>query len=738
MTVMAQTQQGYVKTLGRPDKPGQPLSGVSVRVKGGHNAVLSGDKGTFAMPMAGMKAGDAYQLQQVQKQGFELNDPGVLGRPYAFSDRVPLTVTMVSSQQLQADKQRIENKAYEVAERNYKAQLSLLENQQKANALTADEYRQQLQQLQHKFSKYESLIDELANHYARTDYDGLSQKERDINLCIERGELEKADSLLHTLFDPTEVLRRNQQALARIEARVGEARRLQAKARADMEAILRQQQKDAEYLYQLYTISLGRFDNDKAKFYIETRAELDTTNVDWQLEAGQFAGEFLADYDHAMQLIQRALRNAVNQYGERSEQVALVYDKMAHLYEDQKKYAELQATAQQSLDLRRQLYTGDHRQLAASLSMLGTAYAMTGQFDKAEDLDEQSIEMRKKVLPEQSLEMAESYFGLGYVYICTGKLADGLAYMQHSIDIMRTLYGDNYIHTADGYHNMGHVYMMTGDYANANEYLTKGLEIRRRLFGDFHPDVAESLNGLGTLFLNKGEYQKGLAYYQQALQTRLTVFGEWSPLVATVYNNMGTAHSYMGEKTQALELYQKSLAIQRKTSGERHPETAATWLNVSLGYEEMGDYDKALDAAQQAAEIMVSVLGPQHENVASCYYNLGTISAALKMYSQSIEFHQKALDIRLANFGEKHSDTAISYHGIGYTYSLKGEHLKAIEYFQKALGIWEKTLGLQHPNVKAGLRNLDACYKAYIAKKPKDKKMLLEYEAFQKRYMKAE
>ena len=72
----AQTQHGYVKTLGRPEKKGEALSGVTVRVKGQHNAILSNDDGTFSIPMVDMKNGDAYFLQQVQKNGYELNEIG--------------------------------------------------------------------------------------------------------------------------------------------------------------------------------------------------------------------------------------------------------------------------------------------------------------------------------------------------------------------------------------------------------------------------------------------------------------------------------------------------------------------------------------------------------------------------------------------------------------------------------------------------------------------------------------
>ena len=73
-SVFAQTQLGYVRTLGRPDKKGAALGGVTIRVKGGHNAVLSQGDGTFAMVMTGKRNGDAYSLQQVQKVGYELNE----------------------------------------------------------------------------------------------------------------------------------------------------------------------------------------------------------------------------------------------------------------------------------------------------------------------------------------------------------------------------------------------------------------------------------------------------------------------------------------------------------------------------------------------------------------------------------------------------------------------------------------------------------------------------------------
>ena len=84
LSLQAQTQQGYVKTLGRPNQKGVALSGVSIRFRGEHNAVLSDVKVFFSMIMTGKKKGDAYALQQVQKQGYELTVQNLQGGKFKF------------------------------------------------------------------------------------------------------------------------------------------------------------------------------------------------------------------------------------------------------------------------------------------------------------------------------------------------------------------------------------------------------------------------------------------------------------------------------------------------------------------------------------------------------------------------------------------------------------------------------------------------------------------------------
>lgn len=240
---MAQTQQGLVKTIGRPNKPGIVLGNVVLRFQGVVNSVITSSDGKFHLYAPNKKDGDAIKLLNIQKNGYELRDKGLIGRPMVFSTRVPIEILMVDINQLAADKERIEKKAYQVAENNYQKKLRKIENQLKKEEISAEEYRKELQDLQNKYEKYMSLISDMADRYARTDYDHLDSIDYKINLCIENGELDRADSLIHTVFDPETVLERNRSAKNEIQQRIEFAQSVIDKANADKEAIKR----DEEY-----------------------------------------------------------------------------------------------------------------------------------------------------------------------------------------------------------------------------------------------------------------------------------------------------------------------------------------------------------------------------------------------------------------------------------------------------------------------------------------------------------
>lgn len=249
-------QKGYIRTIEKPGRPGLPVGNVVIRVKGMLNPVVSETDGEFNILAPDMAEGDSLVLISVNKNGYELKDKDIIGRPLVFSSNVPLEIVMVDLRQLEEDRRRIEENAYRIAEQQYQSRLAELDSEKEKNAISAEEYRQKLLSLQNKYESYTFLISDLADHYARTDYAQLDSIDAVINICIENGELEKADSLIRTVFDPDTVLERNRAAKDEILKRIEFAQSVIDKANLDRENILN----DMEYAERILNLCINLAD----------------------------------------------------------------------------------------------------------------------------------------------------------------------------------------------------------------------------------------------------------------------------------------------------------------------------------------------------------------------------------------------------------------------------------------------------------------------------------------------
>jgi tetratricopeptide (TPR) repeat protein len=577
LSLSAQTQQGYVKTLGRPNQQGRALSGVSIRVKGGHNAVLSGQDGKFEMPMPGKKVGDAFSLQQVQKSGYDLKDKGVVGRQYAYSDKVPLTLVMLSRSDYQQDKQQIENHIYAAVEKRYKSDLSRLEQQLSSHQIATEQYRQQLQQLQDGFGKIQDLVDGLADHYALVDYDELDEREREITLAIERGDLEQADQLLQQM----NIQQRAQDIAQRLQS--GQA--LKEEAQRDMAEVLKRQEKDAEYLYQLYTIALGRFEYDKARFYLETRAELDTLQADWQFNVAYYLAKQNQD-DDAIKYYNRALGLYADLMTENQEYMLGLFQTMnnlAVLYKKNQVYDASESMYLAVLEMRRQSAEEYPQiflpQVVETMNNLGALYNTTEQYEKGEEMYKQALAICKQLAEDNPQEYvpqeAMIQANLAILYHDSKRLSESEAMYAEALKTYRKLEREDpqtYEPILARVLNcQGVFYKDINRYDESEKLLKEALQIRRKLTKmnpqAYKPDVAETLFNMGSLYLNVKKYNDCELFYKEALELYRILYEENqmaydSGLAITSYH-LGRLYEEQKRYQEACDAFEEALPIYR-------------------------------------------------------------------------------------------------------------------------------------------------------------------------------
>lgn len=280
----AQTQQGVVKTKGRMVKgkhvAGQGLSGATVTIQGGNSYNVQNANGSFSFPVPAK----TFMVQDVQKKGYQLVDADATKKSYQYSEN-PLFLVMETPEQLQADRIAAER----TLRRTLHQQLQKQEEEIDALKVSIQEKNRLLAELYKKQESNDLLIADIAKEYAQMDYDQMDSLNQRISDAILKGELTEAASLLKAKGDINariNSLRKEQQAEAEEKA---ELSRRSSQLSLSTIATQKKLEDIAIDCYKLCELSLMKYQLDSAAYYLTLRAELDTTNADWQ---------FLAAYRH--------------------------------------------------------------------------------------------------------------------------------------------------------------------------------------------------------------------------------------------------------------------------------------------------------------------------------------------------------------------------------------------------------------------------------------------------------
>ena len=609
LVISAQTQQGYVKTKGRMVN-GQLVSGKSIQnavvAVQGRSTVLSQSNGNFSFSMSS----PTFKLDSVSKKGYQLVDADALSKPYKYSSN-PLYLVMDTPEQQQADLLAKERKL----RRDLQRRLQEREDEVEDLNVSLEEKNRLLEEINKERDENEKIIKDLSKYYATLDYDQLDEFQRTVTDLLENGQLERADSMLRTRGDMQSRIReinKEQEAEAKEEA---ELRQRQKELTESKEVTQEKLEIVAADCYNFYQRFFQAHQNDSAAHYLELRAQLDTTNLEWQSKAGLFAHEYLADYSKAMFYFQRILRQAIKQDGSESEWVAHAYNGIGYTYDNQ------------------------------------------GDFSKALEYYNKALNTRKQVSGQENRDVAQYYNNIGTVYCNQGNYPKALENLTKALNIREKISGSEDPKVATLCSNIGMVYSYMKDYSKALEYHLQALTIFEKKLGSEHPDVATTYNNIGTTYAKQGDYPKALEYISKALNILEKVLGPKHPAVATAHNNIGNIYEKLGDYSKALEFYSKSLASREKIYGENHPGVATSYNNIGSIYYAQGDFAKARVYFEKAMTIREKVLGPEHPDVASSYNNIAQLYSDMGDYAKAYEYYEKALAIKEKVFGKEHPTT---------------------------------------------------------------------------------
>lgn len=674
--VIAQVQRGKVRTAGTPEHRGEPLSSVVVTMRGGYNSVLTNSSGQFEVPMRGVSEGDAISLESVVKNNYVLLDEDVLYTEYAFSGTVPIEIVMKSLEDINKERKEIIERSQAAVRAQYDSRIEELEAKLEAESITADYYISQYNLLVEQKARYEKMIGSIADHYTKIDYDRLDELDRQITHCISMGDFERADSLLNTKGDLDARLDSHKAQQAVIAAR-------ELQLLSDKSASEKNGKRLAADFFNKYIVSFSRFDVDSAAYFIERRAEVDTSDWSYMYDAATFLSFHKAEYEKSCRYLEKALGCADNdnalaicylRLGEVNSNLA-DYDKAVEYYRNALTLCEEGNSVEDKYKL--ECYHG----MGCLEYELGNYEQALEHFKKIQDADVSTISESDKGL------IRDLYLAMAVLYNEFDDYDTSDDYVGKALKISEEV-DDYYSHErAAVLRQSAYNYANRRNFIKAEEFYLMALDINLKINSRIHPDVAGLYNDLGLVYEEQSKANEALGCHNEALNIRLALFGEQHPDVSNSYNSMASIYARYKMYDEAMRLYNKALEIRLAVLGENHDAVATVYNNIATIHANEGRYKEARENFTRALDIFISILGDRHSKVGRVLLGMGTIDMAVDAKLAERELEQY-LDIVSESSGSDSNNMAAAFYDVALVYDDVDED-KYLAYLLKAKNIYE-------------------------------------------------
>ena len=679
---MAQSQKGFVKTRGRIVNgkvvAGHGLTGATVHVKGRASVLVKNSNGSFSFPVTTKQ----FVIESVNKKGYQLVDADAAPKTYVHSP-APIYLVMETPSQLMEDKLEAERKLRRTLTKRLQQREDELEALKEQNRITQEQYNATMQQLYDQQESNEALVREMAEYYSRIDYDQIDEFNTRVSEFILAGDLAKADSLLRSKGDIDERIRK-----------LNEHHNANVQARETLEKSEQAEQFSREDLAQDCFSFFRRFalDNkpDSALCYIEKRAALDSTNCQWQADAGSY-------------LQKRGMTRQARKYYDRALKAAR---KMAA--DNPELYEPL---------------------LAKTLNNIALLYTQTADVAAAEPLFQESLALFKRLSSTDestySPYVASTLNNMAVLY--SGNIDNAGRVEQLLQETLSIYMSQDNVETfspavASIWNNLALLYDETGRYEDSEQMYLKALDLYGQLGQNtraYDADYAATLNNLSALYFKDGSRlfdSHELLVEALDIYRRLAAVDaqQYSPLLAVALNNLSVQEFAMNHKEQGEQAFMESLDIYRamvKDSPRSYlPILAKGLYDQAIRYYQNDDMEKSEALFQESLDAY-RTLGSLNGNtylpeVAKLLRNLATVCDKRQQWDKAGKMYEEELSINqtlASSFPEEYtSHVARTYGNLSNHAILIKDFDKAIEYARQGLALDESRLFIQ-ANLAAAL-----------------------------------
>ena len=432
----------------------------------------------------------------------------------------------------------------------------------------------------------------------------------------------------------------------------------------------------------------------RSSFHRNTGSAL---NIQWEL--ADYLGSFLelcSDYKGAAYFYKISLKLCIEQFGKNHKQTALVYSKLAGIYNKLNYYGKSLYAAKNSLKVQKELL-GEHPDMVDNYNNIADIFWKKGELKNSLRYNENALALCLKYLGADHEKTAETYQEIGWVYEAQGEYHKALENLLKASEIFQKRFGENSPQAANCYTSLAWVYDWLGDYSTLFELAEKSHLIFEYIYGEAHSETGIAYKLLGTGYYRLGDYAKACACYEKTKSIWISIYGQQHLRPAAACFQVGLACIKRKEYQRAIEEIETSIQIEKAVLGADAADLAINYNHLGIACSLAGDYNKGFETLNSALTEATQHYGRVSNDVAESNYYLSIYYLKKEEYQQSINHSLEAYDIRKLLYGEEHPETALSLYFIGRLLERIGSADSKEEYSTKAIAIFTvtKTLHLK-------------------------------------------
>ena len=679
---------------------GKMLPGVEIKSLGGIPEV-SDNAGLFQLTFAGKKPGDRIYVE-VNKSGYEVvNRKEILEDWLIGKDPKERTKVVMCPEGMVAQNMA---KYYRISEKaltkGYYEKIDALMTERGQAKIDAKRYAEQAKLLEEQFKNQRKQLDELAEKFARENFDDYTGIQKQAADSFMAGNIEAAISILGTINSEEEMKKALRQK-EKGEKLIAEGKQMQEEA----DSIIQQNIRKLMFQGDLYKAT---FRLDEAEKAYDVAVNADTTNLQNSFQYANFLSSMFK-VTKAKAIYERLVRLSDN-----AVTLALATQNLALVLQINKEYHKSEIAYCQSLDVSRKLAINNQPDKLINLSIVLTAFAGLKnemmQYDKADSYYNEAIGVLKRVKDEDEKKTTQMRYILnlyGYFLHSNNRLKEAETIYREALDISDTPVDKSFTLKV-----LANLLKIEYKFDEALEYGEQAVDL---LKNSCSIDLATSYITLADIQSTMKRYDEALKNIEAGMDCFASQINV-NPLpvkymIASALNLKGSIQYNLRHARESMQAYSQALSIFEEINTWNpdlyQSQIASANVNLGMCYRDLifntdstnSYFSRALKVYENMESVSHKVIYPQMVTVLN---NLGTNETNRRNYGLAANYFERSVKLTriLADDNPKLYTQMLAFtlNQFGLSAQYNQDFNKAVTLQKEALAYY-RSLAKDSPNI---------------------------------------